>query len=233
LLHSRDIADEILDEVFGITRSDPEPERQFTKAEVNALFLTPEGERVNDDGYELRYDLVNDVLPLVYGESFNRPEDLDTLIADRGVKLCRLWMHWLPRKIAHRYANGKDVENPTGLYIKAVRGRWQVDPSWPQFDETLHTVAAREEYRKRQEAQRLKHGPKAPVPGTNYTEDDVNRFAEEVRKGERKVIHLIMQLQGPVLRRLDEMALAQVEAKETEATFVNAAKPATDLDFCF
>jgi hypothetical protein len=205
LLQSHDIADEILDEVFG----EPTPRRQYTKREINDLLLTPEGLRVDSDAYELEYDLSNVYLPMVCGEPLNRGE-FDKLVAEQGVEFCRLWMHWLSRKIADCYRQGKPVKKPTALYIKAVLGRWQVDPAWPQFDEELHTVAAWAEAHKRQEAR----GPKAPVPGTSYAQNDVNRFADEVRSGERKLIYLPMQLQGPVRTRLDELYDAEAEAEE-------------------
>ncbi len=157
----RDDADAILDEVFG-KGSDHTPqksaERPYSKRAINELMLSPEGVPLDDDRDELFYEVEAVTLPSVYGEPFN-PGDLDKLITDRGVAFCRMWAHWLPRKIADKYAKDsvKGVPSPTGLYTQAVREGWKVDPAWPQFDETLHTVAAREACRKREEARELKH----------------------------------------------------------------------------
>jgi hypothetical protein len=158
-----DVAGEILDEIFG-PDNDPEPQKSVESAEpehlygksvINKLMLTPKGEQLTDDEDELRYEVEALILPGVYGEPFN-PGDLDKLVAARGVPFCRMWIHWLGRKIASAYERGRPVSNPSGLYLRAVEQGWEVDPKWPQFNEVLHTVAAREEYRKRQEAERKK-----------------------------------------------------------------------------
>jgi hypothetical protein len=163
----RDVADEILDDCLGYA-ADATPqqsaERPYTKRTINEYTLSPEGVPLDDDRDELFYEVEADILPRLYGEPFN-PGDLEKLANEHGVAFCRMWAHWLERKIASEYKRKpvKGVPSPTGLFTQAVREGWKVDPAWPQFDETLHTVAARKEYRKRQEARELKHGPKPRV----------------------------------------------------------------------
>lgn len=116
--------------------------RPFTKAEINAALLTPDGQRVNCDVDDLHYDLQNIFLPEVRGE-YLRDDDFDRLVELRGVKFCRFWSYWLPRKIAWYYDVKKEpVPKPTALYIRAIEGEWEVDPKWPMFDEDKHTWAA-------------------------------------------------------------------------------------------
>lgn len=79
---------------------------------------------------------------MLHGEHL-KDADLDRLVVARGVAFCRLWQHWLPRKVAWYYDVKKEpVTKPTALYVEAVRGGWKVDPSWPEFDEKRHTWAA-------------------------------------------------------------------------------------------
>jgi hypothetical protein len=120
-----------------------------SRAEINAAFLTPEGLRVSDDPDDLECH-ANTTLAWVCGEPLIRGS-LDAL-ATYGVERCAMWAHWLPRKIADEYSKGRPVGSPSGLYRSAVEGGWEVDPKWPEFDEQRHTVAARAEARKRQEA---------------------------------------------------------------------------------
>ena len=118
------------------------PRSPFTKREVNELLLTPDGLRVNGSRDDLDYDLQNITLPMLGSEPlFHR--ELDELVTLRGVEFCQKWERWLPRKVAWYYAKGEPVVNPAGLYADAVKGGWDVDPAWPEFDETKHTWAAR------------------------------------------------------------------------------------------
>jgi hypothetical protein len=212
----RDDADEILDEALDPTpQKSAEPERPYNKRTINEYMLSPEGVPLDDDRDELFYEVEAVTLPSVYGEPFN-PGDLDKLIADRGVSFCRMWAHWLPRKIANEYKRKpvRGVPSPTGLYAEAVRKGWKVDPSWPQFDETLHTVKAREQFEKRMAVCNAGDISRGFIPGTTYTQDDVNRFAEEVLRGECEVRNLLPNMRTPVRRKVDELEKAALEAEE-------------------
>jgi hypothetical protein len=152
------------------------PPRPFTKAEINAALICPDGFRARDGFEDLSYDLSNLILPMVVGQPLNKGDiDLDKLVGGHGIEFCCFWAHWLPRKIAAVYERGGTVKNPTGLYRRAVEGHWEVDPTWPQFDEQRHTVAARAEYQKREEARKLKE-PQST--SDTFTENDDNQTAE-------------------------------------------------------
>jgi Helix-turn-helix domain len=110
---------------------------QLTKREANEQCLTPEGQPVCGDFHDLYTDLNVLTLPEVGGELI--PEVvLERLVELRGLKFCLMWNAWLKRKIAEEYRKRRPVKNPSGLYITAVEQGWEVNPSWPEFDETLH-----------------------------------------------------------------------------------------------
>ncbi len=113
-----------------------------SKAQINELLLTPDGKIALDSYDDLNYDLNSLTLPMLGSKWIPEPE-LTKLVDLRGVRYCSFWMSWLPRKIASEYAKGKPVNNPAGLYRRAVEQSWEVDPAWPTFDETQHTSAAR------------------------------------------------------------------------------------------
>jgi hypothetical protein len=106
----------------------------FTKAQINALKLTPNGKK--PEPYFGADELLPDLdtqLCLVGGKVFNGAA-LRTLVADFGIDLCAFWCAWLPRKIASERSAGRAVSSPAGLYTKAVREAWEVDPNWPEYE---------------------------------------------------------------------------------------------------
>jgi hypothetical protein len=113
-----------------------------SKQRVNELRLTPEGRHVDDDPESVLHDL-DQALGLAGGEPIKRSV-LNELLGLRGAEYLNFWRAWLPYKIAAEYKAGRPVKKPTGLYTEAVRGGWEVNPTWPAFDEVLHTVAARD-----------------------------------------------------------------------------------------
>ena len=115
---------------------------RFTKAEINALLLTPNGKRPDVDGLES--DLDTALLLAESPDPFNFRE-LEKLAAEHGEEYCAFWASWLLRKIAAEYAAGRPVKNPAGLYRSAVEQHWEVSPSWPEFnlDSDEHTRAAK------------------------------------------------------------------------------------------
>jgi hypothetical protein len=131
----------------------PRSDKRF----INEQRLTPEGLRASSDRDDLQYNLHADILPMLLGEPI-RAAELDALIEQRGVQFCAMWAAWLPRKVAAHYAAnngfGSAVMKPTGLYIQAVREGWQVDPSWPEFDQNRHVCGAAIEYDKRKRQRR-------------------------------------------------------------------------------
>jgi hypothetical protein len=206
-----------------------QPKRLLTKAEINAAFVTPDGYRVSDDFDDLTYDL-NVTLAQTCGEMLNRGDlDLEKLVATQGVERCALWAHWLPRKIADKYAKNpvKGVPSPTGLYINAVRGGWQVDPAWPEFDEHIHTVKAREQSVKRRLDRNLKSAT------AKLKQDELLMLAEEVRKGQRQLAELSEPLHATVR---DEMKRLQTIDDELDALSGDSAtcvSATNDNDFDF
>lgn len=62
---------------------------------------------------------------------------------DRHRKHDAFGASWLLRKIAALYEAGRPVENPAGLYRRAVEQHWEVNPNWPEFDELRQVEAAR------------------------------------------------------------------------------------------
>ena len=110
---------------------------RITKAQVNELKLTPLGFRVSGDYDDLDYDLNALWLPALGGNHLGK-DALDKLVSLRGVEFCQLWAAWLPRKVAAEYARGRPVRSPAGLYRRAVEQGWEVDPSWPEFDDSKH-----------------------------------------------------------------------------------------------
>lgn len=87
---------------------------------------------VADDPELAEYN-VGTALAIVRGEPFNRSE-LQRLIEERGANYVSFWAAWLPRKVAAYLAAGKTVKNPAALLQSAIERRWQVDPSWPEYD---------------------------------------------------------------------------------------------------
>lgn len=118
-------------EAYAPGRSEP----RFTKREINELLLTPDGKRPDVEGLES--DLFA-VLAMVHAPKHFDTRQLEKLVAEHGAEYCTFWVSWLLRKIAAEYDAGRPVENPAGLFAKAVRDRWEVDPKWPEFDETRH-----------------------------------------------------------------------------------------------
>jgi hypothetical protein len=111
----------------------------FTKRQINEQLLTPDGKRPDVDGLDC--DL-NEALIMAESPSYFPSSELDKLVAKRGEERCAFWASWLLRKIASEYERGKPVENPAGLFRTAVEQHWEVNPSWPEFDEHKHTDAA-------------------------------------------------------------------------------------------
>lgn len=138
----------LLAELRSEVMAELKPALKPTKALVNAEMLTPRGLRASSDYDNLRHDLCDLILYDVRGEKFNpdltRPgqDELDKLVDEHGVRYVAHWASWLPRKIAALYESAKPVKSPTALLIKAVTERWQVDPAWPEFDESKHTWRA-------------------------------------------------------------------------------------------
>jgi len=75
--------------------------------------------------------------------TFFDTSQLDKLVANYGAERCAFWVSWLLRKIAAEYDAGRPVKNPAGMYRTAVEQGWEVDPKWPEFDESKHTGAKR------------------------------------------------------------------------------------------
>lgn len=123
-------------------RPKPVPAKQMTKQLVNDALLTPEGLRASDDIDDLQCDayiLVGDVC----GQwSPNTWPSLESLTRTHGVRYVAFWTRWLARKIADEYTRGRPVEKPTALLLKAIEGKWEVNPDWPEFNEELHTWKA-------------------------------------------------------------------------------------------
>ena len=182
------------------------PPRPFTKDEINAALIRPDGFRASDDFDDLSYDLSNLILPMVVGQSLNKGDlDLDKLVDKHGVRFCHFWAHWLPRKIADEYAKNRPVLSPTGLYRSAVEQGWTVNPKWAAFDEKRHTFAAREQYINRQLERNLKSSH------AKFTQVEVTKLADEVRKSQRQLAELPEHIRVSVrdeiarLQEIDEM----------------------------
>jgi hypothetical protein len=196
------------------------PPRPPTKAEVNAAFIRPDGFSASDDFADLSDDLSNLILPMVVGEPL-KESDLDKLVAKRGVTFCHFWAYWLPRKIAYEYEKGRPVPSPTGVYLSAVEQRWEVNPKWPEFDEQRHTVVAREQSVKRKLDRNLKsHHAK-------FTQAELSRLAEDVRKGQRQLDELPERIQ-PLVR--DAIQSLQETEDEIDSLFGKNEKRANVSD---
>jgi hypothetical protein len=116
---------------------------RFTKREINEMTLTPDLKLPDDEPDALECNL--DVqLAFASGDGFNF-KVLEELVELRGPTFCAFWTSWLLRKIAAEYAAGRPVKSPAGLYTQAVREGWEVDPSWPEFDENKHRTFTVEE----------------------------------------------------------------------------------------
>lgn len=182
------------------------PTRSFTKAEINAAFIRPDGYRVSSDFDDLTYDL-NVTLAEAHGQMLNKGDvDIARLVERHGIERCALWAHWLLRKIADEYSKGRPVKSPTGLYRRAVEGEWQVDPNWPEFDELLHTTTAAAEEKKRK-AERIVY---SASPLKTYTTKEISTLAEAVNEGHLKTSTLPASVQSRVaaecnrLREVDD-----------------------------
>jgi hypothetical protein len=115
---------------------------RFTKRQINELLLAPDGIRPNANPDDVSYDL-NVVLCEAQSPNLFNQSELDKLIKAHGSERCAFWVSWLLRKIASEYdVAGKPVENPAGLYRRAVEQGWEVDPRWPEFNKLWHTDAA-------------------------------------------------------------------------------------------
>lgn len=108
-----------------------------TQREVNERLLTPSGKLPDVEGLES--DL-HGVLAMAHSPTSFNSRELDKLVAEYGADFCAFWASWLLRKIAAEYEAGRPVESPAGLYTQAVRGHWEVDPKWPEYDEVRHTA---------------------------------------------------------------------------------------------
>lgn len=110
---------------------------RLTKAEVNENRLTPEGLPVNGNIFDLDYGVNTITLPTLDG-TWLTDGVIQELVELRGVEFCQMWEAWLPRKIAYEYEKGRPVKSAAGLYRRAIEEGWQVDPAWPEHDETKH-----------------------------------------------------------------------------------------------
>lgn len=152
-------------------RSKPGGRIVRSKKAVNDLLLTPDGKIALNSYDDLDYDLNSLTLATLGGEWIPESE-LAKLVELRGVRYCAFWTAWLPRKVASEYAKGKPVKNPAGLYRRAIEEAWQVDPSWPEFDETQHVWDAKAERDKRR-AERGYLGLQQSEPVNAYDLDEV------------------------------------------------------------
>lgn len=108
----------------------------LSKKQINDLLLTPDGKIPDDEPDALLCNL-DGALLMAGGKAFNRGV-LDALVDEHGPRYCAFWTEWLLRKCAAEYEAGRIVKNPGGLYTEAVRGHWEVDPAWPEFNEKRH-----------------------------------------------------------------------------------------------
>lgn len=198
------------------------PYRPLTKAEVNDGLYLPDGTSAHDNFDDLSYDLGNIILPMVFGQPLNKGDlDLDKLVQKKGVRFCHFWARWLLRKIADEHSKGRPVASPTGLYRRAVEQGWEVSPKWPEFDEQRHTLAAREQYIKRQVEGKLKSA------SATFSQADLTWLAEDVRKGQRHLQELPESVR-PLVR--DEINRLQDIDDELDGMFSNVAKRKPDVD---
>ena len=108
----------------------------FTKKQINEQLLTPNG-KLPDDDLDALLCNIDGQLILAGGKHFNN-QVLDALVGEHGATYVAFWTSWLLRKIAAEYEAGRPVSNPGGLFTEAVRGHWEVNPSWPEFDDERH-----------------------------------------------------------------------------------------------
>lgn len=121
---------------FACSAQDEEPDDsvgRFSRVEINGRLLTPSGKLPDVEGLEA--DLAG---VLAIGESEPDSRQLEKLADEHGAEYCAFWASWLLRKIAAEFEASRPVENAAGLFRRAVEQRWEVDPSWPEFDESRY-----------------------------------------------------------------------------------------------
>ncbi|HEY1680230.1 MAG TPA: helix-turn-helix domain-containing protein [Candidatus Tumulicola sp.] len=207
---------------FGLTsaHTSTDGDHQAPMPKVSTELLLPDGTLASDDFENLQPDIDGLILPMVIGEPLNTGE-LDRLVGLRGVAFCHMWAHWLPRKIARQYSIGKPVQKPTALYIHAIEAGYPVEPWWPEFDEKLHTVAARAESFKRAEGRARRAGSAVP----EYSQEQIDECADAIATGRAELAMYPESLQPKIKDALTHRRLGEIVAE------INAGNEVVELPF--